>query len=248
MNNLARTIAAVCAAAILTGCAPVNASQPEPFQIAPDPSAAAATTGVDVQAANKLLAGFATAETATASAKVSLGKLKVAVSGPMKGYSRTLFPHWRDASTWGWPTAPNDRCTARNAALYRDGVNVTMSASCTRLAGRWLDPYTAVWFTKASDIDIDHIVPLAEAWRSGAQRWTAARRTEYANSPLVLVSVEDNANQAKSDSDPADWRPANKASWCLYAKRWIAVKAKYKLSVDKAEKAALTSMLGRCTS
>lgn len=246
MNKLTLALVTAIAVAAVTGCTSVSGSEPLPPQKSSAAPAAAAAAPIDVQAANKLLVGFTTAETGTGAAKTSLAKLTVVPAGPMKGYSRTLFPHWRDASIWGWPTAPNDRCTARNAALYRDGAGVTMSSTCTRLAGRWLDPYTAVWFTKTSDIDIDHIVPLAEAWRSGAAKWTLKQRTAYANSPLVLVSVEDNANQSKSDQDPAGWRPANKASWCLYAKRWIAVKTKFRLTVDSAEKKALSSMLSSC--
>lgn len=254
-----RTLAAFTAAVLtLTGCATVRA---EPARARPGLTgqviatpavkAAAVTpaaTSAKDQAANKLLLGFTTAETKLPAAKASLAKLKVASPGSTAGYSRALFPHWRDASTWGWPKAPNDHCNARNAALYRDGVKVTMSATCTNLKGKWLDPYTAAWFTAVGDMDIDHMVPLAEAWRSGANSWTTTRRTQFANDPLVEVSVEDNANQSKGDKDPGSpWMPPNRASWCLYAKRWIAVKAKYALTVDSAEKAGLTSMLGKCT-
>jgi hypothetical protein len=108
--------------------------------------------------------------------------------------------------------------------------------------------------TLASDIDIDHMVPLAEAWRSGIYEWdskmdseqTKKRRAEYASDPLVLVSVKDTANQSKGDSDPSEWRPWLKESWCNYAKRWIAIKDKYELTVDCAEKISLHDMLDTC--
>ena len=140
-------------------------------------------------------------------AKSALTTLHVANDGTMTGYSRDLFPHWRGASTWGWPVAPNDACNARNAALYRDGAGVTMSSTCTYLKGTWIDPYSAKKFNATSDIDIDHMVPLAEAYRTGARTWTTTRRTQFANDPLVLVSSWDSLNQSKGDKGP---RPGNR--------------------------------------
>lgn len=176
-------------------------------------------------------------------AKLKLATLKVTPAGSMTGYSRTMFPHWRDASTYGWPVAPNNACNSRNAALYRDGQKVTMSATCTNLKGTWIDPYSAKKFALASDIDIDHTVPLANAWRSGANKWTTTKRTQFANDPLVLVSAWDALNQQKGDKGPEAWKPQNKAAWKLYATRWVMVKSKYGLSVTPTEKAALSSML-----
>lgn len=210
--------------------------------------AAPATKAVstEAKAAAQLTIGMTADQLKTSTAKRSLEAGKVAKEAAMKGYSRDKFPHWRDASTWGWPTAPNDACNARNAALYRDGKGVKMSAKCTNLTGSWLDPYTAMTLAKASEVDIDHMVPLAEAWRSGASSWTTKPATSFANDPLVLVSVQASANRSKGDKDPSAWMPANKASHCLYAKRWIAVKAKYKLAYDSAEKKALSKALGGC--
>ncbi|BDZ58037.1 uncharacterized protein DUF1524 [Barrientosiimonas humi] len=196
-------------------------------------------------AAAQLKKGMTSSMTPSA-ARSALGGLTVKAAGSMTGYSRDLFPHWRDASTWGWPVAPNDACNARNAALYRDGQNVTMSSTCTNLAGTWIDPYSANKFNAASDIDIDHIVPLANAWRSGAAGWSTTRKTQYANDPLVLVSSWDSLNQAKGDKGPEAWKPPLTASHCLYATRWTFTKQKYGLSVTSAEKSALTNMLGPC--
>lgn len=176
----------------------------------------------------------------------ALRSLRVAAPGSMAGYSRDLYPHWRDASTWGWPVAPNNSCGARNAALYRDGRNVTMSPTCTYLRGTWVDPYGGHRFDETGNIDIDHLVPLAENWRSGGAKWDVTARTRFANDPLVLMSSDDTLNQSKGDKDPADWKPPVRASWCNYAIRWVAIKAKYALTVDPAEKTALTIMLGTC--
>jgi hypothetical protein len=139
--------------------------------------------------------------------------------------------------------------------LVRDGQNVQVGSGCQVLSGTWLDPYTGKTFTKASDVDIDHVVPLAAAWRSGANRWDDKRREQYANDPAVLLSVEDNANQEKGDKGPEAWRPPRREEWCDYAQRWISVKAKYGLAVMAPyrvgsqtlnEKAALTEMLNTC--
>lgn len=179
-------------------------------------------------------------------AKTELASLPVKAKASMTGYSRELFPHWRDASTWGWPVEPNNACDSRAAALYRDGDNVKMSSSCTNLTGTWVDPYGAGKYDAASDIDIDHMVPLGNAWATGAQSWDTTKRTKYANDPLVLVSAKDTLNQSKGDKDPSVWKPPNTAAYCLYATRWVHVKDTYGLWVTSEEKTALNSMLGTC--
>lgn len=100
----------------------------------------------------------------------------------------------------------------------------------------------------ASDVDIDHIVPLAEAWRSGASEWTTDQRTRFANASLELLAVDDGVNASKGDKTPDLWKPPNQAAHCLYAKRWIAIKQTYDLSVKATEKSALDSMLNTCRS
>lgn len=196
-------------------------------------------------AAAQLRKGMPTTYTGTW-AKTTLTKLTVRADGPMTGYDRALFPHWRDASTWGWPEAPSNSCDARNAALYRYGTNVTMSSTCTYLKGTWIDPYGAHRYDKTSDMDGDHMVPLANAWRSGAATWDTTQRTWFANEPLVLVIADDNLNSSKGDKGPEAWKPPNKAAWCNYATRWVGIKHKYALSVNTAEKTALTTMLNTC--
>jgi hypothetical protein len=163
----------------------------------------------------------------------------------MSGYSRKRFPHWSEADKFGWD-APNSSCDSRAAALIRDGKDVKVQGSCKVVSGQWLDPYTGQTYTKPTDLDIDHVVPLANAWRSGASSWDDKQRERYANDPDVLLSVEDNANQAKGDKGPEAWKPPNEGEWCDYAKRWTAIKTKYGLSVNEQEKAALQQMLGTC--
>ncbi|HZY64305.1 MAG TPA: HNH endonuclease family protein [Rubrobacteraceae bacterium] len=184
---------------------------------------------------------------APADAVETLEGLEVFGSGSMAGYSREKFPHWSDAREYGWDVS-NTSCDARDAALIRDGEEVVVEDGCDVVTGVWLDPFTAQTFTDPSDIDVDHGVPLANAWRSGADSWDAAERERYANDPDVLLSVEDNANQSKGDKGPEAWKPPNEAEWCDYAKQWTSIKAKYELSVNEQEKQALPQMLGSCES
>ncbi len=163
----------------------------------------------------------------------------------MSGYSREKFDHWSKASEFGWE-APEDSCDVRDAALIRDGDGVEVASGCKVESGTWLDPYTTNTYTDPQDIDIDHVVPLANAWRSGASSWDAAERESYANATDVLLSVEDNANQEKGDKGPEAWRPPNQEIWCDYSVRWIGIKSGYGLSVNPEEKDALTEMLDTC--
>jgi hypothetical protein len=173
-------------------------------------------------------------ERVPADAGKALKKLEVSPPGSMVGYDREDFPHWSDAQEFGWDVS-DSACDVREAALIRDGES-----------GRWLDPYTKRTYTDPLDIDIDHLVPLANAYRSGASEWDEAERERYANDPDNLLSVEDNANQEKGDKGPEAWKPPNRTIWCQYARRWIGVKSGYALTINPQEKAALRAMLATC--
>ncbi len=181
-----------------------------------------------------------------AEASRALQELEVAQPGSMSGYSRESFKHWSRANEFGWE-ALEDSCDAREAALIRDGEDVEVQSGCKVTSGSWYDPYTTQTFTDPQDIDIDHVVPLANAWRSGASSWSNQERERYANDPDVLLSVEDNANQEKGDKGPEAWKPSNEDEWCDYATRWVLIKSKYELSVNQDEKTELNKMLGACT-
>ena len=178
-------------------------------------------------------------------ASQALQELAVSELGSMSGYSRASFKHWSRANDFGWG-APQDSCNVREAALIRDGEGVEVDSGCKATSGSWYDPYTDQTFTAPSDIDTDHVVPLANAWRSGASSWTNEERERYANDPDVLLSVEDNANQAKGDKGPEAWKPPNEEVWCSYAERWISIKDKYDLSVNPNEITELEEMLNTC--
>lgn len=172
-------------------------------------------------------------------AQSQLNALTVRAEGSSSGYSRDLFPHWSTVS---------GSCNTRETVLRRDGSNVVVNSACTATSGSWFSPYDGITETAASDIDIDHVVPLAEAWRSGASSWTTSRRQSFANSLSTpqLIAVTDNSNQSKSDRDPASWRPTRTSFHCTYARMWIGTKSTWGLSLQSAEKSALQTMLNTC--
>lgn len=172
-------------------------------------------------------------------AQSQLNALTVRAEGSMTGYSRDLFPHW---------IAISGTCNTRETVLRRDGTNVTVGSNCYPTSGRWFSPYDGVTEFAASDIDIDHVVPLAEAWRSGASSWSTSRRQSFANSLNTpqLIAVTDNSNQAKSDRDPASWQPSRTSFRCTYARMWIGAKYTWGLSLQSSERSALQTMLNTC--
>ncbi|CAJ2506495.1 Uu.00g006250.m01.CDS01 [Anthostomella pinea] len=175
---------------------------------------------------------------ATASAKTQLAALTVKAYVDDGKYDRDLFPHWIESGG----------CSTRETVLKRDGTGVTVDSDCYPTAGTWKSPYDAASWTAASDVDIDHMVPLKNAWNSGANAWTTAKRQAYANDLVrpQLWAVTDNVNQSKGDDSPDAWKPPLASFYCTYAKSWVAVKSYYDLTITSAEKTALTSMLGTC--
>lgn len=165
----------------------------------------------------------------------------------MEGYSREKYPHWAaDADTYGWEE-PDGSCDVRDAALIRDGDGIRIDSECRIYAGSWTDPYTTNVYTDPQDLDGEHLVPLAESWRSGASSWTTKDRETFANAPGVVLAVDDGANQEKGDKGPEAWMPPNRGYWCEYATRWVEIKAVWNLSADPEEKAALKKILSYCT-
>ncbi|KAH0610676.1 uncharacterized protein H6S33_012203 [Morchella sextelata] len=173
-----------------------------------------------------------------ASAKTMLAALTTRTTDAT-GYSRDLFPHWITQS---------GSCNTREVVLARDGSNVVQASDCSASSGTWFSPYDGATWTAASDLDIDHVVPLSNAWKSGANAWTTAKRQSFANDLTnpQLIAVTDNVNQAKGDKSPDAWKPPLTSYYCTYARMWVKVKSVWALSVTSAERTALTSMLNTC--
>ncbi|KAI1505765.1 hypothetical protein F5X99DRAFT_367628 [Biscogniauxia marginata] len=174
----------------------------------------------------------------TSSAKTQLATLTVKAYSDDGSYDRDLFPHWIESGG----------CSTRESVLKRDGTGVTVGSDCYPTKGSWTSPYDGATWTAPADVDIDHMVPLKNAWVSGASGWTTAQRQAFANDLVrpQLWAVTDNVNQQKSDKSPDSWKPPLTSFYCTYAKSWVAVKSYYDLTITSAEKSALTSMLNTC--
>jgi len=155
------------------------------------------------------------------------------------GYDRDLFRHWSDLDV--------DGCNTREEVLIDERVAGQVTG-CDVVGGRWRSAYDGNVTINPSSFDIDHFVPLKEAWASGAWRWNADTRERFANDlgyAGSLIAVSASSNRSKSDRDPAEWLP--ESGVCKYAKTWVAVKFRWRLSVDTTEKSALTRILRGCS-
>ncbi|MET9971326.1 HNH endonuclease family protein [Streptomyces sp. NPDC006356] len=160
------------------------------------------------------------------------------------GYQRTSFKHWNAGQN------PADGCNTRAEVLLAEAVEQPqILPGCKLSGGRWWSYYDARWLTSASALDVDHMVPLAEAWDSGASQWTAERREAYANDLAVspsLVAVSAASNRSKADQDPAEWLPPSVEVACRYTSEWIATKLRWGLTADAAELEALAQHAEAC--
>ncbi len=147
------------------------------------------------------------------------------------GYDRDLFPAWSDAD--------GDGCDTRDEVLIRDaGGTAEVGANCGVTSGLWYSVYDGVWLDHASQLDVDHVVALKEAWDSGAKEWDTARREAFANDiddPHSLIAVSSSSNQEKGAADPSNWLPDNPNDQCRYIVAWVIVKARWELSMDESE-------------
>lgn len=153
-------------------------------------------------------------------------------------YDRSAFRHWIDAD--------KDGCDTRAEVLIEEAiVKPKVGKKCALTGGKWRSQYDKLVTTNASALDIDHLVPLAEAWRSGAWAWTDKQREDFANDltdSRALVAVSASSNRSKGDKDYSQWRPnlnAGTEQWisCNYLKAWVAIKMRYQLSMDPNEAA-----------
>jgi hypothetical protein len=205
-------------------------------------AAAAATALASGLIAVATTAGPAHAATISQPLRTMVAGLPVAAE-LRTGYDRDLFNHWIDAD--------GDGCNTRYEVLIAEATTKpTVGSGCTLSGGAWTSYYDGARWTDPADLDIDHLVPLAEAWDSGARTWNSAQRQAFANDlgdARSLAAVTDNVNQSKGDQDPAEWIPSLTGVRCRYVTEWTAVKTRWGLTVDTAEKSALTTYADACT-
>lgn len=141
-----------------------------------------------------------------------------------------------------------DGCNLRDHILMRDAEpGYTVDGQCN-VTGVWISWFDGLRVDNEDELHIDHLVAFAEAHRPGAWQWNEQRRSDFSNDPETLSAVSVGANTEKLAYDPASWRPPAEASWCRYAREWIAIKRKWRLSADRAEVAALAELLDTCES
>jgi len=171
---------------------------------------------------------------ATAGGKVDAlavaNRLVVANEYP-SGYERDYFRHWVTVDAAG--------CSAREHVLKQESITLPqVDSPCYVVAGDWYSAYDGITLSDRAEVDIDHMVPLKEAWDSGAWRWDAATRERYANDVAdrrSLIAVTGSSNGSKSDNDPSQWMPSVSSYRCKYLGDWVAVKARWNLTMDSSE-------------
>lgn len=154
-----------------------------------------------------------------------------------EGYERDKFKHWIDAD--------RDGCSTRAEVLLEEAVEAPeVTGQCTISGGLWHSVYDDTYVDNPHSLDIDHIVPLAEAWDSGAYDWSPQRRRDYANDLYEAVTpwaVTGRSNRSKTDRDVREWLPPHEPAVCRYITAWVTVKTHWGLTVDKAEHEVLTA-------
>ena len=179
--------------------------------------------------------------------RAALAALRVAPADGQDSYERTRFGQ-------AWADEDHNGCDTRNDVLARDLVEASLdpaTGGCVVLTGLLDDPYTGAVITfrrgaASADVQIDHVVALADAWSSGARDWTLPQRQAFANDPANLLAVDGSANQDKGASNAAAWLPPNTGYRCVYALRQLRVKSAYGLSVTPDEQRALARALDTC--
>jgi hypothetical protein len=158
----------------------------------------------------------------------------------------------RDAFGSGWRDADGDCQDTRAEVLIEESevdVSFTTADECRVRDGLWRSPWSGVENTEATLVQVDHMVPLANAWRSGAWAWSRAERVTFANElsdPDHLVALPRSENASKSDRGPEEWTPRDPDTYCAYALAWNRIKADWDLSATQEEWDALVAMAATC--
>ena len=244
-----RSLMAVMAAVVLlSGCGPASDTPSALVTSAQSPSSSPDIAQTPTPTVTQVTVPFATSTqpkpAAAGTALAAIPRLTVKGRAPKTGYTRDQF-----GQTW-FDTDRNG-CDTRNDTLRRDLSSRQMKNACKVLAGTLApDPYTGTSirfvYGGASEVDIDHVVALSDAWQKGAAGWPAGKRLALANDPLNLLAVDASTNRSKGDGDTATWLPPNKAYRCTYVARQVAVKGKYGLWVTSAERDAMIRVLSSC--
>lgn len=183
------------------------------------------------------------ADALTLTANDLLDRLPVRAESGSSSYDRERFGYPDDAD--------GDDCDTRAEVLMLESTTATTrNTYCTIQSGRWRSFVDGRIWTDPTEVQIDHLVPLSEAWASGARSWGPARLVAFGNDlgyPWSLNAITGSLNASKGDGDPAEWLPPLLGARCAYAIRWMKVKFRWGLAIDATERSALVRLLsGTC--
>ncbi|MFF4270821.1 HNH endonuclease family protein [Streptomyces sp. NPDC001536] len=236
---------------LLAGCEGVQLpADGEPSGSGPVVSSGRAVNPLDNPDGTKAGLAAITTDADRTKARALIEKVETKGRGPKTGYDRDEFGYaWMDSAPGGIPFSRNG-CDTRNDLLQRDGEDVRFrsGSDCVVVSMTLVDPYTGKeidWVkSRATAVQIDHVMPLSYDWQMGASRWDKGKREDIANDPLNLMPVDGPTNGSKSDSGPASWLPPNKRIRCSYVVRFAQVSLKYDLPVTKADKEMMLRQCG----
>jgi hypothetical protein len=176
-----------------------------------------------------------------ASEDYSTFSLTDAVELELLTYDRDDWKHWEDFD--------GDCQNTRHELLIATSempVTFTSTTGCTVSTGQWLDPYTGATYTLASDLDIDHVIPLNYAHLHGGAVWSAFVKKLFANDPENLLAVDDGENQSKSAKGPSEWLPPEESYRCEYVRKWDFLMNKYELVLSVEDLESIDDVLEGC--
>lgn len=236
---------------LLAGCEGVELpADGEPSGSGPAVSSGRAVSPLDNPDGTKAGLAAITTDADRTKARALIERVETKGRGPKTGYDRDEFGYaWKDSAPGGIPFSRNG-CDTRNDLLQRDGEDVRLrsGSDCVVVSMTLADPYTGKeidWVkSRATSVQIDHVMPLSYDWQMGASRWDKGKREDIANDPLNLIPVDGPTNGSKSDSGPASWLPPNKQIRCSYVVRFAQVSLKYELPVTKADKEMMLRQCG----
>ncbi|GHH76051.1 lipoprotein [Streptomyces sulfonofaciens] len=234
----------------LTGCHALQDSDSSPGSAGAESDSGRAVSPLDNPDGTKPGLAALTSAGDRARARALIEKVATKGRGQRTGYDREDFGYaWMDTAPGAVPYAHNG-CDSRNDLLKRDGENVRFrdGSDCVVASMTLHDPYTgkSIDWTKsrATEVQIDHVMPLSYDWQMGASHWPRSKREDIANDPLNLIPADGRSNSAKGDSGPAAWLPPDKRIRCSYSVRFAQVSLKYDLPVTAADKHMMLRQCG----
>lgn len=262
-RTTARLVAVVVLAAAGAGCVDladdgVETADPEPLTTLVTTSTAATSTSTSTSAPPAVTTTVAATTTTFVIPEGDLDDIPPVPTEPATALVDRLVvaepheptPYRHKAFGGDWDYDPVSGCNTRERVLAQEsGPGLVVDDRCKPLTGTWISAYDGLTTNDPADLEVDHLVALAEAWRTGAADWTEDRRRAFYNDlddPATLQAVSSRSNRSKQDSPPDRWLPEAHDARCAYVGDWVRVKHRWSLTVSPAEKVAIVQVLGGC--